>query len=59
MNKTIYNFPKANPITCVWFETGDSRRPLACVWMDNEIQFLKTASTASAKPEVEGIRRCA
>ena len=59
MNKAIYNFPRTNPLTCTWIETGDPRHPLARVWMDAEVFFLKATSPASGKTEVEGIRLCA
>ena len=58
MNKTIYNFPKDDRLTCIWIETGDPGQPLACVWMDSD-SFLCAATARSAKAEVEGIRLCA
>jgi hypothetical protein len=59
MNKTIYNFPKAERLTCIWIETGDPGQPFACVWMDSDRIFLNAANARSARAEVEGIRLCA
>jgi hypothetical protein len=59
MNKARYNFPKGNPITCIWIETGDPKQPLARVWMDTGRNFRNAANASLAKTEVEGIRLCA
>ncbi len=59
MNKTIYNFPRVNRLTCTWIETGDPRQPLARVWIDSDINFLNAADALPAEAEVEGTRLCA
>jgi hypothetical protein len=59
MNKALYNFPKVNPITCVWIWTGDPRQPLACLWMDANPRNPNAALAASTETRVEGVRLCA
>ena len=52
MTKTILSFPVrfATSLYCVWFETGDPARPLACTWIASEIEDSESAFTA--KPGV-------
>jgi hypothetical protein len=57
MKKAIHTFPTVNALSCVWIETGNSRRPLARLWMDVKITLL--AHGAPAESEVDGIRLCA
>lgn len=34
----------ASSLSCIWISTGNPRQPLACVWIDNEVQFALEAT---------------
>jgi hypothetical protein len=59
MTKTIRTYPTVNTISCVWIETGNPKRPLACVWIDEKVSFLKASREATTNTDAEGIHLCA
>ena len=45
-----------HPLYCVWLETGNPSRPLACVWIDPELrtfQFPDVESVASTREKTD------
>jgi hypothetical protein len=58
MNNTLFAIRNPGRLVCTWRLTGDSKTPLACVW-------LETADPKAASPissldkERAGLRLCA
>jgi hypothetical protein len=46
-------------LTCVWVATGDSRRPLMCIWKEASPSLVGRTDQSSLKNDMEGIRLCA
>ena len=59
MTEIILNFPVRSRarLSCVWYETGNPARPLACKWIDNSAAAAKRPGANTAGPQLQV--RCA
>jgi hypothetical protein len=54
MTKIILTFPvyRSARLSCVWYETGNSARPLACRWVPSVEVSNEVQSATAADPHV-------
>jgi hypothetical protein len=59
--KNLQNFARPRALSCVWIQTGNSRQPLACRWIEDKIPFPEWDQNSNApdRLQLERGRRCA
>jgi hypothetical protein len=52
MTKTIFILPVANrsALSCVWIRTGNPEQPLACMWVDGDLQTVVDHEESKTEP---------
>jgi len=59
MSNKLFRLQKTGHLSCVWAPTGETKTPLACLWI--EVDPAPTASSATSSPDNKegGMRLCA
>lgn len=59
MNNKLFTIHKTGRMACAWVPTGDTKTPLACVWVDVETSRTASATSSPSNDEAQGMRLCA
>lgn len=45
-------------LNCVWIETGNTKQPLACVWIDREVRIAQDKALDQEDSQLQGDSLC-
>ncbi len=51
LNTCTFFETQRSQLSCVWMETGDAKRPLACIWTDADLRTPEAHMEEQEEPE--------